>query len=61
MLPYIDKVHAQLGVVVGGNGFGAMAGDEIGRLAADVMFDQWRADIPRDNFQIKYKPQKASL
>ena len=50
--PYIDKVHAQLGVAIGGNGYAAKSSDEIGRIAASMMIDGWRSDIPKDTFRL---------
>lgn len=35
--PYIDMVHEDLGVAIGGNGHAAKSADEIGRIAACMM------------------------
>ena len=52
-LPYIDKVHDQLGVAICGNGHAAKSSDEIGRLAVDMMTRRWSSDIPRDVFKLR--------
>ncbi|KAL4228177.1 hypothetical protein ACF0H5_013611 [Mactra antiquata] len=52
--PYIDKVHDQLGVVFGCNGYAAKSSDEIGRLGATMMLTGWNSDIPEDVFRINY-------
>ena len=53
--PYIDKVHAQLGVAIGGNGYAAKSSDEIGRIAAALMTDGWSSDIPKDVFRLQIR------
>ena len=50
--PYIDKVHAQLGVAIGGNGYAAKSSDEIGRIAVSMMTDGWSSDIPKQTFRL---------
>ena len=61
-LPYIDKIHAHLGVATGGCGHAAKSSDEIGRLAADMMFNEWNSDISLEVFGIRYKKgQKSNL
>lgn len=52
-LPYIDTVHAQLGVAIGGNGYAAKSSDEIGRLAANMILGRWETDLPRDAFKLR--------
>ncbi|XP_053406358.1 uncharacterized protein LOC123565378 [Mercenaria mercenaria] len=54
--PYIDMVHAQLGVAIGGNGYAAKSSDEIGRLAVSMMTDNWDSKLPRHVFKLKYLP-----
>jgi hypothetical protein len=51
--PYIDMIHAQLGVAIGGNGFAAKSSDEIGRLGVSMMTNQWDSTIPREIFTVK--------
>ena len=58
--PYIDKVHAHLGVALGGNGFAAKSCDEIGRIAADMMNGEWKSQIPHHVFKLRIKkPEKS--
>jgi len=57
--PYIDKVHSQLGVSIGGNGYAAKSSDEIGRISAMMMLkENWDSDIPRDVFKLVFKPHE---
>ena len=53
-LPYIDTVHAQLGVAIGGNGYAAKSSDELGRLAADMMAGRWNSELSRDLFKLQF-------
>ena len=64
--PYIDKVYGHLGVALGGNGFAAKSCNEIGRLAAGMMFDEWNSKLPREVFKFrtrdrKYRDTKSKL
>ncbi|XP_052278548.1 LOW QUALITY PROTEIN: uncharacterized protein LOC127877012 [Dreissena polymorpha] len=59
--PYIDMVHAQLGVAIGGNGYAAKSSDEIGRIAAMMMLREWDSPIPRDVFQLKTITGKPTI
>ncbi|XP_052278555.1 uncharacterized protein LOC127877015 [Dreissena polymorpha] len=43
--PYIDMVHGQLGVAIGGNDDAAKSSDEIGRMAAMMMLREWDSPI----------------
>ncbi|XP_045215480.2 uncharacterized protein LOC123565756 [Mercenaria mercenaria] len=52
--PYIDMVHAQLGVAIGGNGYAAKSSDEIGRLAASMVTDNWDSELPREIFKLNH-------
>ncbi|XP_060073896.1 uncharacterized protein LOC132553653 [Ylistrum balloti] len=57
--PYIDLVHSGIGVAIGGNGYAAKSGDEIGRLAAMlVLRGVWDSDIPAETFKLRLKPRK---
>ncbi|KAJ8304174.1 hypothetical protein KUTeg_017757, partial [Tegillarca granosa] len=48
--PYIDMIHSQLGVAIGGNGFAAKSSDEIGRIATMmVLKDVWDTKIARED------------
>ena len=59
--PYVDTVHDQLGVALGGNGYAAKSSDEIGRLAATMLLGvEWDPDIPRDAVKLRYK-HKAKM
>ena len=55
--PYIDKINAQLGVAIGGNGYAAKSSDEIGRLAAAMMTGSWDSQIPEENFRLVLRKQ----
>ena len=55
--PYIDKINAQLGVAIGGNGYAAKSSDEIGRLAAAMMTGCWDSQIPEENFRLVLRKQ----
>ena len=57
--PYIDKVHAQLGVAIGGNGYAAKSSDEIGRIAASMMLDEWNSEIPKETFRLHLQKTKT--
>lgn len=60
--PYIDMIHAQLGVAVGGNGYAAKSSDEIGRLAATmVMKNKWDSKIPQNVVRVVSKEQMSNL
>lgn len=60
--PYIDRIHSQLGVAVGGNGYAAKSSDEIGRLAAAMMMkNQWDSSIPKEAFQVRFKVSPSKL
>lgn len=60
--PYIDHIHSQLGVAVGGNGYAAKSCDEIGRLAALlIMKNKWDTSLPKDEFTVKYKTEGSKL
>lgn len=60
--PYIDTVHSQLGVAVGGNGYAAKSSDEIGRIAAAMMVkNEWTTSIPKDVFKIKFKTALSKI
>lgn len=51
--PYIDMIHSQLGVAIGGNGYAAKSSDEIGRLAARMVLGKWDTELPRDLFKLR--------
>lgn len=51
--PYIDMVHSQLGVAIGGNGYAAKSSDEIGRLAVSMMQGLWDTTISHDTFRLR--------
>ncbi|WAQ95661.1 MTOX-like protein [Mya arenaria] len=54
--PYIDMVHEQLGVAVGGNGFAAKSSDEIGRASAGMIINGWDSPLPHDAFKLRATP-----
>ena len=54
--PFIDLIHPQLGVALGGNGKVAKSGDEIGRIAIDLLMDnKWTSSLPKEAFSVQYK------
>ncbi|KAK3096948.1 hypothetical protein FSP39_005057 [Pinctada imbricata] len=60
--PYVDMIHGQLGVALGGNGYAAKSSDEIGRIAAKMVAENtWDTNIPRHVLCIKYKPVQSKL
>ena len=59
-LPYIDTVHAQLGVAIGWNGYAAKSSDEIGRLAVAMMLTGWDSNIPQETFRLQCRQSKPS-
>ncbi|XP_071486153.1 monomeric sarcosine oxidase-like [Diadema antillarum] len=53
---YCDMVTPTLGVVVGGNGSGAIVADEVGRMGALMIAKgSWDHDLPAEFFKVKYK------
>ena len=53
-----------LGLVIAGAGcgHGAMSGDEIGRLAAELALSgHWDSDFNRDMFRVKFKYAKNKM
>ncbi|XP_069101909.1 peroxisomal sarcosine oxidase-like isoform X2 [Argopecten irradians] len=53
---YIDLVHPDLGVAIGGNGYAAKSSDEIGRIAAMlVLYGKWDSELPAETFKLKLK------
>ncbi|XP_063432965.1 uncharacterized protein LOC134715037 [Mytilus trossulus] len=60
--PYIDTIHSQLGVSIGGNGYAAKSSDEIGRIAATMMMKNiWDSTIPKNVFQVKFRRESCKL
>ncbi|XP_070542983.1 monomeric sarcosine oxidase-like [Ptychodera flava] len=60
---YCDMVTPRLGVAVAGNGYGVMASDEIGNMAARMVISgSWDHDLPRERFRAKFraKPKVSS-
>ena len=50
--PYIDLIHPQLGVAIGGNGSAAKACDVFGGMAARMLLKgQWDDDLPHEWFK----------
>ena len=59
--PYIDQIHEQLGVALGGNGCAAKSSDEIGRIAAEmIMRNLWVSSLGKELFRAKFKPYSVS-
>lgn len=60
--PYIDMIHSQLGVAIGGNGFAAKSSDEIGRIATMmVLKDVWDTKIAREDVKLRVKNNTSKL
>ncbi|XP_063409852.1 N-methyl-L-tryptophan oxidase-like [Mytilus trossulus] len=59
--PYIDTIHPQLGVAVGGNAYAAKSSDEIGRIAAVMMMkNEWDSSLKKTDFRIKMKEKRQT-
>jgi sarcosine oxidase len=53
--PYIDRIDDRLGVAVGGNAWGIMTSDEIGRLAAAMMRGEgWSGELGPEIFSARF-------
>ena len=53
--PYIDRIDERVGVAVGGNAWGVMTSDEIGRMAADMMRDApWSGPLDAELFRARF-------
>ena len=60
--PYIDKIHVNLGVAIGGNGTSAKVCDEIGFVAAEMMTSSsWNYGISKEYFQVVLEDEKAKI
>ncbi|XP_052081758.1 N-methyl-L-tryptophan oxidase-like [Mytilus californianus] len=58
--PYIDTIHPQLGVAVGGNAYAAKSSDEIGRIAAVMMMkNEWDSSLNKEDFNVKLKNEPS--
>lgn len=58
--PYIDMIHSQLGVAIGGNGWAAKSGDEIGRIAAMLVIkNEWDSSLPKEYFKFRCKTENV--
>ncbi|XP_038066968.1 uncharacterized protein LOC119736994 [Patiria miniata] len=62
-LPYCDMVSPRLGLAIGGNGFGAMLSDEVGRMAAEMIAggENWNRDIPREMLKAQFVTPPSNL
>jgi len=53
--PYIDRIDKRVGVAVGGNAWGVMTSDEIGRMAAGMMRDApWSSPLDPELFKVRF-------
>jgi len=53
--PYIDRIDERVGLAVGGNAWGVMTSDEIGRLAAAMMRDAaWSGPLGVEMFRAHF-------
>ena len=60
--PYIQKIHDQLGVAIGGNGHAAKCCDEIGRIAVDMMMSEtWNYKLPQKTFEVIFENENESF
>ncbi|XP_052081757.1 N-methyl-L-tryptophan oxidase-like isoform X2 [Mytilus californianus] len=58
---YIDTLHHQLGVAVGGNAYAAKSSDEIGRIAAVMMMkNEWDSSLEKTDFNLKMKEKPSN-
>lgn len=58
---YIDTLHPQLGVAVGGNAYAAKSSDEIGRIAAVMMMkNEWDSSLEKTDFNLKMKEKPSN-
>ncbi|XP_038070801.1 uncharacterized protein LOC119739799 [Patiria miniata] len=62
-LPYCDMVSSKVGLAIGGNGFGAMLSDEVGRMAAEMIAggENWNRDIPREMLKAQFITPPSNL
>ena len=53
--PYIDRIDERVGVAVGGNAWGVMTSDEIGRMAAEMMRAvPWSGPLGAEPFKARF-------
>jgi glycine/D-amino acid oxidase-like deaminating enzyme len=53
--PYIDRIDERVGISVGGNAWGVMTSDAIGRLASDMMRGvPWSGKLGAERFRAKF-------
>ncbi|KAJ8029280.1 hypothetical protein HOLleu_28636 [Holothuria leucospilota] len=58
--PYCGMVTPNIGVLVGGNGYGAKSSDEIGRMGAMMIKNgRWNHDLPEEKFKPRFKRNSA--
>ncbi|XP_033630824.1 uncharacterized protein LOC117292780 [Asterias rubens] len=55
-LPYCGMVSSSVGVLVGGNSYGAMMAEEMGRIGADMITGrgEWDCDVLKDDLRVRY-------
>lgn len=60
--PYIQKIHDQLGVAIGGNGHASKCCDEIGKIAADMMTSStWNYQLPQKAFEVIFENENEAF
>ena len=60
--PYIDQIHDNLGVAIGGNGTSERVCDEIGFIAANMMMSSsWNYEIPKEKFRKVFEEKRPKL
>jgi glycine/D-amino acid oxidase-like deaminating enzyme len=53
--PYIERIDDRVGIAVGGNAWGVMTSDEIGRMAAEMMRDvPWSGPLSAELFKARF-------
>ena len=61
-LPYIGKIHDNLGVAIGGNGHSAKCSYEIGHIATEMMTaPKWNYKLPPNAFQIIFEDINSNI
>ncbi|PIK37619.1 hypothetical protein BSL78_25544 [Apostichopus japonicus] len=59
--PFCGMVSPSIGILTGGNGYGAKSSDEIGRMGAKLIAKgEWDHDLPEELFRPQFKSQKSN-
>lgn len=58
---FLDLLSRDLGVVIGGNGTAGKSCDELGKMAAELIYHgRWVSDLPREWFEFKARTPKVA-